>query len=171
MIDLLRTRRSVRRFDDRPIAAEQVTLLEEALLRAPTSRNSKPCRFVLVQGRARVSPLAACKPSGAAFLADAPLAAVICGDPSISDMWIEDGSIAATFLQLEAHALGLGSCWAQVRGRPHDEATDAEGWVRGHLGLPPHLRVLCIVGLGHPAEEKPGWPADALAPERITRAV
>lgn len=169
MIELLRTRRSIRRFLDRPIGPEAVAGIEEALLRAPTSRNSRPCRFVVVEGRPRVAVLAGCKPSGAAFLAEATLAVVVAADPSISDMWIEDASIAATFAQLAAHALGLGSCWCQVRGRPHDERLDAEAWVREQLGLAPALRVLCIVGIGHPAEDKPGWPASSLDPDRVTR--
>ncbi|MFH1469240.1 MAG: nitroreductase family protein [Pseudomonadota bacterium] len=169
MIEQMRSRRSIRRFQDWPVSAEHVALLQEALLRAPSARNARPTRFVMVQGHARVAPLAACKPTGAGFLDEAPLALVICGDPGISDMWIEDCAIAATFAQLEAHALGLGSCWCQVRGRPHDEEKDAETWVLEHLRLPEGLRVLCILGVGHPAEQREGWPDSALAPERVTR--
>jgi len=169
MIDLARSRRSIRRFQDWPVSAGHLALLEEALLRAPSARNARPTRFIVVQGHTCVAPLAACKPTGAGFLEEAPLALVVCGEQGVSEMWIEDCAIAATFAQLEAHALGLGTCWCQVRGRPHDEETDAEAWLRAHLRLPEGLRVLCILGVGHPAEQKPAWPEDSLAPERITR--
>lgn len=169
MIELLRTRRSIRRFEDRPVSAEQRALLEEAILRAPSSRNRMPWRFVMVEDAATRRALARCKPSGAAFLAEAPLNVVICGVPQVTDVWIEDCAIAAIILQLEAHALGLGSCWGHVRNRRHDDATSASDYVLQLLDLPRDLEVLAIMGVGHPAEDKPGWPDEALDRRRIIR--
>jgi len=52
---------------------------------------------------------------GSAFLSDAPLAIVVTADQNQSDVWIEDTSIASTFIMLAAHYLDLGSCWIQIR--------------------------------------------------------
>ncbi len=170
MIELLRTRRSVRRFKDRPVSPEQLALLEEALLRAPSSRNSRPWSFVFVHDPALLAELARCKPGGAAFLAQAPLAVAICADPGRSDVWVEDCSIAAILLQLQAHALGLGSCWVQLRLRTHESGVPADERAGRILGLAPDTRVPTMVALGHPEEAKAGWPAAALPTDRISRA-
>ncbi|MFO7830943.1 MAG: NAD(P)H-dependent dehydrogenase/reductase, partial [Desulfuromonadaceae bacterium] len=57
--------------------------------------------------------------------------------------------------------------WVQVRLRPHDDSTDAESYVRSELNIPEQMRVNMIVGIGHPAEEKPGHPRAELPAERI----
>lgn len=169
MIELLRTRRSIRAYQDRPVSPEHLALLEEALLRAPSSRNSRPWRFVLVQDAATRQALATAKPGGARFLADAPLNIVICGDPELSDVYVEDCAIAAVLVQLQAHAMGLGSCWAQIRNRRHGPGQDASSYVLRLLGLPTRLEIVAIVGVGYPAEDKPGWRAEELSPERLER--
>ena len=169
MIELLRTRRSIRAFQDRPVAPEHLTLLEEALLRAPSSRNSRPCRFVLVQDAPTRQALAVAKPGGGRFLADAPLNIVIHGDPELSDVYVEDCSIAAILVQLQAHAMGLGSCWVQIRNRRHDASGDASSHVLRLLGLPARLEVVAIIGVGYPAEDKPGGRPEQLDPERVVR--
>lgn len=169
MIELLRSRRSIRRYAERPIEPEKQALLEEALLRAPTSHNKRPWTFVFTEDRDTLGRLAATKPHGSSFLAGAALAVAVCGDPTRSDMWVEDCAIAATFLQLSARALGLGSCWVQVRGRDHDDGTTAGDYVRRVLGLEPPLDVEAVIGLGYPAESPPARGADELLRERIRR--
>ena len=141
MIDLLRTRRSIRKFTCEPIAPEQRILLEEALLRAPTSRGINPTAFVMVDDKALLKDLARAKQSGGAFLADAPLGIVICADPSLSDVWVEDCSLTAIILHLTAHSLGLGSCWIQIRKRMHTPEITAEARIRELLGIPDRLAV------------------------------
>ena len=157
MSDLLtavRERRSIRRYDGRPLEPEALETLKEAMLRAPSSRGIKPWRFVFVTGRDKLAELSRAKPQWSGFLADAALGVVVCADEGASDAWVEDCSIAATILQLTATSLGLGSCWIQIRLRDHDEGTSAEAYVRDVLGLPEGLRVECIVSIGHPAEVK-----------------
>ncbi|MFC1468202.1 nitroreductase family protein, partial [Verrucomicrobiota bacterium] len=119
MIELLRERRTIRRYETRAVEAQKVELLKETLLRSPSSRNFRPWEFCFVSDAAKLVELSECKPHGAAFLAGAPLGVVICADPARCDVWIEDASIAAILLQLTAQDLGLGSCWLQVRNRQH----------------------------------------------------
>ena len=167
MIDLLRTRRSIRRFQDRPVDREDLDILREALLRSPTSRNLRPCRFVFVDDRDLLARLSRCKPHGAAFLAGAALGIVILGDSEISDVWVEDCAIAAILVQMTAQSLGLGSCWLQVRNRRHSDSVTSETYVQQLLTLPPHLKVASIIGIGHPAETKDPIPAEKLEQTHI----
>lgn len=154
MLDAVRARRSIRRYQDRPVQPSDIHQLQEAMLRAPSSRNRQPWRFVFVTDRAALEALAHAKPTFGEFIGAAPLGVVVCVDPSVSDCWIEDGSIAATTLQLAATSLGLGSCWIQIRARQHEDGRPAEEYIREVLGLPHELSVLCMVSVGYAAEEK-----------------
>jgi nitroreductase len=162
MIEMLRSRRSVRRFEDRPIEPERAELLTEALVRSPTSRSINPWEFIIVDDSQTKSKLSQCKPHGAGFLASAPIAVVILGDTSRSDTCIEDCSIAAITLQYAAEAMGLGSCWCQVRLRDHGEGKSAEEYVRELLDIPKNFLVECVLGIGYPAQSKEGHDHDSL---------
>jgi nitroreductase len=162
MLDLLQQRRSIRQFQPRPVEPGQIDLLVEAMLRAPSSRGRNPWEFVVVTDPGKLQALSRAKPHGAEFLAGAPLAIVIAADPQRCDVWVEDCAIAAIILQLTAVSLGLGSCWAQMRLRPHGDGRTAEAYVREVVGLPEQLAVDCIIGIGYPAEAKPGHPRGSL---------
>ncbi len=162
LIDLLRTRRSIRRFKDQPVEQEKLDLLLEAALRAPTSRGNTPWNFIVVRDRQRLARLAAAKVHGSGFLDNAPLAVVVCADPARSDVWVEDAAIAATFIHLQATDLGLGSCWVQIRLRQHDENTSSQAYLADLLDLPEKIMVLAIVGIGYPMEQKDGHPPSSL---------
>lgn len=154
MIELIRKRRSIRSFTGQALEKEQIELLLETLLRAPTSRNINPWEFVVVDDAELLGRLSMAKQHGSGFLSGAALAVVVCADDTKSDVWVEDCSIAAILLQMTAQSLGLGSCWAQIRQRPHDKQTTAEQFVQELLGLPPQIRVEAIIGIGHPAEKR-----------------
>jgi nitroreductase len=154
MIELLRKRRSIRRFTAGQVTPEAVETLVEAALRAPSSRGINPWEFILVDDPELLGKLSVAKQHGAEFLKGAPLAIVVCADCSRSDVWVEDCSIAAIIIQLTAVSLGLGSCWAQIRNRQHDAERSAESYVQGLLGLPEQIKVEAILGIGYPAEKK-----------------
>jgi len=167
MIDLLRNRRSIRRYLDRPIEPEKIERLKEAVLRSPSSRNIDPGEFIFVDDRAILEKLAACKPHGAAFLQGAPLGIVICGDDTQSDVWVEDCSIASILVQMAAQSMGLGSCWIQVRKRMYDSLVSAEHHIRNVLSIPEHIRVECIVAVGYPAEQRAPLPSEELKTAKV----
>ncbi len=169
MLDLLRARRSIRKYADEPLTAAQVEALAEALLRSPTSRNLEPWTFVFVDDRELLRDLARCKPHGAASLAEAALGIVVCGDETRSDVWVEDCSIASIVVQLAAQSLGLGSCWVQVRRRMHDDTTTAESSIQELLDIPPHQRVESVIAVGHPAQPREARPASDLNRGKIRR--
>ncbi len=169
MLDLLRQRRSIRKFTPQKIAAAKIETLCEALLRSPTSRNRQPWQFVLVDDTQTLQQLAGAKAHGTSFFATAPLAIVIAADPQLCDVWIEDCSIAAIIAQLAAEELGLKSCWAQLRERSHDETQSASEYVRELVGLPAGLEVPIAIAIGYPDEEKAGHPRDALPVGKVHR--
>ena len=165
--NLIRTRRSHRAFTPAPVEKEKVTLIAEAALRAPSSRNLRPCEIVVVDTAEIIAALAAAKPHGAGFLAGAPLAIVVVADPQRSDVWVEDAAIVATFIHLAAHSLGLGSCWIQLRKRQHDATVSAEDYVRKLLGIPDGRRVLSMVAVGYPEKHQAAHSTDSLSSEKV----
>jgi len=166
-LELLRTRRSIRRFQAKPVEQEKTDTLIEAMLRAPSSRSLNPWEFVVVTDPKIITRLAQAKPHGSAFLKDAPLAIVVCADPQRSDVWTEDSSIASLILHLQATDLGLGSCWIQIRLREHDTRTSAEQVVADCIGLKKGLVVQSIIAIGYPAEEKPSHPRSSLPYDKV----
>jgi nitroreductase len=167
VIDLLRNRRSIRTYTREPLDRESIDLLVEALLRAPSSRSINPWKFVVVDDRELLAQLATAKQHGSAFLKNAALGIVICADCTKSDVWVEDCSIAAILSQMTAVSLGLGSCWIQIRNRQHDRETTSEGFIQELLGLPEHMRVECIISIGHPGETRKPLPAGKLEYDKV----
>lgn len=166
-LELIRRRRSVRKYEPKPLADEKIELLVEALLRAPTSMGKNPWEFVIVTDPELLEKLSTAKPHGASFLKNAPVGIVVCADPQISDVWVEDASIATTFAHLAAASLDLGSCWIQIRERPHDDSQSAGEYTAALLGLPAHLQVLSIVAVGYPDESKQGHATEKLNFEKV----
>lgn len=167
MIELLRKRRSIRKFTADKITPETRQVLVEAALRSPSSRGGNPWEFILVDDPGLLGQLAQAKQHGSQFLKGAPLAIVVCADSTKSDVWVEDCSIAAIIIQLTAQSLGLGSCWAQIRNRQHDTDITAESYIRKLLDLPEQLKVECVVGIGYPDEKKLPVPADKLQHDKV----
>lgn len=167
-IDLLRSRRSVRRFLDKPVEPEKVDLLMEAALRSPSSRGFNPWEFVVVTDPELIGRLARSKPHGASFLAGAPLAVAVCADPQKSDVWVEDAAIAALILHLAATDLGLGSCWIQLRRRDHDDTHTAGDYAARLLGLPDGLTVPVLMAIGYPAKQPAPHPQTSLQHDKVS---
>jgi nitroreductase len=161
-MSLIRRRRSIRRFLDKPVEKKKIDLLVEAALRAPSSRGLHPWHFVVVTDPGRLTRLAQAKPHGADFLKNAAVGLVVCADASKSDVWVEDASIATIVIQLAAESLGLGSCWIQIRERMHSAQQTAEKYVADLLSIPEPLKVESIVALGYPGESKSPHPGESL---------
>ena len=152
--ELLLNRRSIRKYTDEPVDSDSVRLILEAALTSPSSKSVRPWQFVVVEDKEMLEKLSHCKPNYATSIAGAPLAVVVVADITKSDAWIEDASIAAVLMQLQAADLGLGSCWVEVRDRYGADGEPAEDYVRQALGIPEQFGVLCIVSIGHKAEER-----------------
>jgi len=167
MIELLRKRRSIRKFTADKVSPEARQILIEAALCAPSSRGINPWEFIMVDDPDILRQLAQAKQHGSEFLKNAPLAIVVCADSTKSDVWVEDCSIAAIIIQLTALSVGLGSCWAQIRNRQHNHDITAERFIQNLLGLPEQMKVECVLGIGHPDEKLLPVPAGKLQHDKI----
>ena len=152
---IVRSRFSVRRYDERRIPDEDVRSIVEAARQAPSAENSQPSRFIAVTSRPALEDLARRCFSGifrpTRFAAKAPLIIALCAErgslveagKSVKDraMYQLDCGIAGEHLVLRAAELGLGSCWI--------------GWfnrrgARRALRAPVHVQVVSLIAVGYP---------------------
>jgi nitroreductase len=153
-LSLVEKRRSIRRYQEKPVEADKVDRLIEAALRSPSSRGFNPWEFVIVTDRSLLHQLSKAKPHGASFLKNAALGIVVCANPEKCDVWVEDASIASVFIHLAAASMGLGSCWIQIRKRMYNDRKTSQEYVCELLNIPEPLNVESIIAVGYPAEEK-----------------
>ena len=165
--ELLFNRRTIRRYTQQPVDPDQVRLIMEAALMSPSSKSVRPWQFVVVEDKEMLERLSHCKPNYATSIASAPLAIVVTADITKSDAWIEDASIAAMLMQLQAQDFGLGSCWVEIRERFREDGVPAEEYVREVLGIPEQFAVLCVITIGHKDEERKPINPEKLLWEKV----
>lgn len=164
---LLLERHSIRRYTDEKISGEDVKTILEAALLAPSSKSKRPWQFIVVEEREMLGKLATIKPVAAHPIANAAMAVVVVSNPELSDVFIEDTAIASVFMQLQASALGLGSCWIQVRNRYSADGEPAEVKVQQLLSIPQYMPVECIITFGHKNEERKPVDPEKLLWEKV----
>lgn len=157
----------MRQFTDELLSGDDVKLLLRAGLMAPSSKGLHSYEFVVVEDKEMLAALSQCKQMGSDFLAGAPLAIVVLADPTVSDVWIEDASVAAANILLQAEDLGLGACWIQVRNRYTADERSSEQIVKSLLGIPEDRGVMCIIAVGHKGMERKPQNEDRLKWERV----
>lgn len=165
--DLIKNRRSMRKFTDEELTQDQVVALLKAALMAPSSKRTNPWQFIVVDDKETLQKLSLCKEMGASFLKDAAMAIVVMADPLASDVWIEDAAIASIMIQLQAEDMGLGSCWIQVRERFTATGIPSGDYVHNVLDIPLQLQVLSIVAVGHKGMERKPFKEEHLQWEKI----
>ena len=147
-LNIIFSRRSIRAYADQPVSEADIEALLQAGMAAPSGSNRKPWHFVVVTDGPTLGRLADAHPFGK-MLRHAGLAIAVCGDPQISDWWVQDCTAATENILIAAAALGLGGVWVGCHGR-----REREDAVRGVLNIPQHIGVLSLLSVGHPAEEK-----------------
>lgn len=165
--DLIKSRRSMRKFTDQELTQEEVVTLLKAALMSPTSKRSNCWQFVVVDDKEVLEKLSYCKEASASFIKDAALAIVVTADSMASDVWIEDASIASIMIQLQAEDLGLGSCWVQLRERFTADGISSNEYVHEVLDLPLQLQALSIIAIGHKGMERKPFDESHLQWEKI----
>ena len=165
--ELIKSRRSMRKFTDEELKQEEVVALMKAALMAPASKRSNPWQFIVVDDKDTLKKLSLCKDQASQFIADAALAVVVTADPLLSDVWIEDAAIASIYIQLQAEDLGLGSCWVQVRERFTATGIPSNDYVHDVLELPLPLQVLSVIAIGHKGVERKPFNEEHLQWEKI----
>lgn len=164
--ELINKRRSIRKFTDQLLTPEQVELILKAGLKSPSSKGKTPWYFLVVEDKEALKTLSKCK-SSAKLIEGCALAIVVLADPIVSDVWIEDASIASIMMQLQAEDLGLGSCWVQIRNRFTPSDTECEQYVRDMFDIPYQIEVLSVIAFGYKAQERPPFDEDKLQWEKV----
>lgn len=166
--EALSTRRSIRRYQERPVEEEKLLAVLDAVRASPSWANQQCWRIVVVkdavtkQGLSELTYLESFfAPKGyktnpaMKALAQAPVVLVLCADPTQSgairgqDYYLADAGIAAQSLMLAARAQELGTVFVGIF---------QEEPLRDLLGIPDSIRVVGLFPLGYPAEEKKEGP-------------
>jgi len=167
LLDVMLKRRSVRKYTDEEIPNEKMNKILQAGLLAPTSRNLKPCNFLIIENKEVLKKISESKAHGAAFLKDANKAIAVIGNIKVADTWIEDSSIALAFMHLMATEQEVGSCWIQVRLRESKDGESTEELVRELLGLDDYFGIVGILALGIEDGYMPAYTLDDIDKEKI----
>ena len=152
-LEVIEKRHSVRKFTDEPVGRELLDAIIDIARTAPSSKNCHSSAFMVIEDKDTLQAVSEMRDRGSGFLKDAPAAIVVMGDRIKSDIWVENASISATFIQLAATALDLGSCWIHVRDRMRSKDDPSKGtaedYLRSLLGIREEFGVLCVVAIGH----------------------
>lgn len=149
------TRRSIRKYLDKAIEKEKIDEIIKCALVAPTGRNSHSTHFVVVDDKEKIEKLSQARAHGGSFAKDAPIIIAVLGEKDKSATVETDCCIGAFAIQMEAHELGLGSCWIHIRNRLNAQELPSEYVVREVLNIPENYIVMCLIAIGYPEELKP----------------
>lgn len=150
---IIMSRRSIRKYQNKPIDRESLLQVLEAGRFAPSARNNQNWHFTCVENAALREELAeAC--CGQQMIAEAPAALIVWADEDRKMACKQsaasvDCSIALSFMMLKAAELGLGTCWL---------GSFYEDQVRRVLTLPDTAVVVAVTPLGWPDEAPPARP-------------
>lgn len=153
MIELLNKRYSSRKYSTEKVSKESLDYILNCMLLSPSGKNKNPWEFILINDVEVIKQLALAKTGGAQFLTETQHVIVALGLEEISDTWIEDTSITLTIGHLAAAHLNLGSCWIQSRNR-HNNEMSSEDFIKNLLNIPDNIRVIGMLSIGHPLDEK-----------------
>jgi len=134
--EVIRTKRAVRQFTDKPLSEEAIRSILNAGRRAQSSKNTQPWHFIAIRDRATLQRLAECG-AYAGHLAGAHFAVALVA--STADSF--DLGQAAAYMQLVAWDLGIGSCIASMWEPEKAKAI---------LGIPQDLHFDIAISFGYP---------------------
>ena len=159
MHELFKKRRSVREFLDKEVTDEQIRQILTAAMVAPSGRNIRPWEFIVVRDKETRKKLGQLRIRGR-YVIDAPVTIVVLGKEKESNLWIQDCSLAAGYIYLEATNQGLATCWINAIGSKTDDGRDAEKVYKEILGVPDDVRMLGMFPIGYPKENVEEYSED-----------
>jgi len=145
LIELIKKRRSIREFADRPIPKAILENIIDAGRFAPTARNVQPWRFVAVTEKEILRKISGITENGK-FIASAGACVLVFSEDT--KYYLEDCSAATQNIMLAAAASGVGSCWV---------AGDKKVYAKEFnllLGVPENLKIVSLICLGYPITDK-----------------
>jgi nitroreductase len=150
MLELIHTRRSIRKYQDKPVEMEIIKEIIAAGKSAPSAGNQQPWHFVVITDRGLLTKVPDIHPH-AQMAREAPAAILVCGDPSLEKhkgYWVQDCAACTENILLAVHAKGLGAVWTGIY--PREER--AENF-RKLLNIPGEVIPFAFIPLGYPAQE------------------
>ena len=150
-MDVILSRRSIRKYTSQPVAKELVKELLECAMSAPSAHNRQPWQFVVIDDRSIMDAIPKFHPYSK-MLAEAPVAILVCGDEhAATDAFrVQDCAAATENILIGAHARGLGAVWLGVYPKE-----DLVAGIRRMVNTPEHIVPFALVSVGYPAEQKP----------------
>jgi len=149
--EALMTRRSIRKFEDKPIDENTLKDILDAAMSAPSAHNRQPWEFVIIDDKKILDEIPKLN-QYADMCRESPLSILVCGDfekENSEGFLVQDCSAAIENILLAAHAKGIGSVWTGM----HPKKNRIDG-LREMLSLPPHILPIGLIVLGYPAEKK-----------------
>jgi len=151
ILEAIKTRRSIRKFTDKPVSKDDIDTLLEAAMQAPSAGNQQPWEFIVIDDRKILDAIPKFHPY-AEMLKESPIAILVCGKfdaTKYCGYWVQDCSAATQNILLSAHGIGLGAVWLGIY--PQQERVDG---IKDLFGLPGDIYPLSLIALGHPNEKK-----------------
>jgi nitroreductase len=143
-LEVIKNRRSIRKYKQDLIPDEIITQILDAARLAPSGSNRQPWHFIVVKNPGTKKKLGLHP-----WAEEAPVIIVGCVDPTEGRWYVIDGSIAFEHIVLAATNFGLGTCWM---GRFLENLGETDERIKRVLGIPGHMRVLAVTPLGYPNE-------------------
>ena len=154
--EVVARRHSVRKYAGTPVDRELLDKIVDAASTAPSSRNSHSSAFMVIEDKDTLEAMSKMRDHGASLLSGAAAAIVVLGDPSLTDLWVDNCAISATMVHLSATACGLASCWVHIKDRllrkDDPSAGRADDYIADLLGIKENLRPYCVIAIGYPQE-------------------
>lgn len=166
LFNLTLKRRSVRNYTGEKIDDETINKILDVALTAPSSWGQHPIHFIVVKDKTMIRNIAHCKAMGAAPLERADVAIIVLADASTCELWIEDASVASSYILLAAEEEDIGACWIHIRDRAGQKKS-ADEEIRDLLNVPDNFRVLNAVALGIKKENKRAYTEKDLHRQNI----
>lgn len=169
LIEMMRSRRSVRRYTGEAVPEEKLERVLQAGLLSESGKAKRPWEFIVVRDKAALQALSGFRTVGSDMLRGADCAIVVVADTAETDVWVEDCSVAMANMHLMADSLGLGSCWIQGRLREAPDGRTSEEYVRTLLGFPEKYALEAVLSLGISADHPAPHTLEELPVEKIHR--
>lgn len=163
LMKAIMNRRSIRKYTDEMVTDDQVKILLQAAMAAPSAGNEQPWHFIVIRDREKMNQITTIHPH-AASIKQAPVAILVCADTRLSkydvDYWVQDCAAATENLLLAVQDSGLGAVWLGVY--PREERVSG---LRQLFNIPQEVVPFSLISIGHPAEQK--GPEDRYREDRI----
>lgn len=150
ILQAIMTRRSIRKYQDKPVSDDQVKTILEAAMMAPSAGNAQPWQFVVVKDKQAQSKIKDINPY-AAMAENAFLGILVCGDlrlEKFAGYWVQDCSAAIQNILLAAHGIGLGAVWTGIH-----PIKERENGFKKLFDLPLEVIPLAYIVIGYPDQD------------------